>query len=114
QNDRTLNRVAQFAQIPRPRIGHNRLFTVWREREMVTPLAALEKPQVMQGEREHVFPPLTERWKCQGDHIQAEEEVFAKAAGFALVCERAVGGGNEAHVRLAFLGFAQPLVAAVV
>ena len=101
-------------RLPGQACGRDRLLAARRERQIAPPLPPREEAQVMAGQRQDVFAPLAQRRQGQRDDVQAKEQVFAEPAGAHLVLQRAVGGGDHAHVGPAFLGFAQPLVGAVV
>src|SRR5256886_17682387 len=50
------------------------------------------------SERHDVFPSRPERQELDRDHVQAEVEVLAEAAGRDLLAQHAVGRGDDARV----------------
>src|SRR5262249_52445209 len=61
-----------------------------------------------------VFLAFAQGRERQGDDVEAEEQIFAEPARLDLVFERSVRGGQDTHVRLAFLWVAEALIGAVV
>lgn len=55
EDDRSLDRVAQFPQIARPRLGVNGCLALGREGEVLPPLPPLEETEIVPGHWQHVL-----------------------------------------------------------
>src|SRR5438093_5266090 len=55
----------------------------------------------MVDQQRNILLALPQGWQMDGDNVQAIEEVLTETAGGDLGLEIAMGGGNDADVRLA-------------
>src|SRR3989449_1202061 len=99
EEDRALDGIAQFADVPRPGIGEKCPFRLRRELLRRAARRAGEEAEKALRQREDLLAPLAQRRDCDLDDVEAEEKVLAEVACADRVIEIAIGGGHDPDVR---------------
>src|SRR5512141_827190 len=102
--------VAQFPEVPRPRVTFQRLHRLFRETgeaAMVDP--AVESEQ-LHRERLEILGALAQRRNLDLDDVQAIEKILPEPPRLHLPLQVPVGGSDDADVGLPRRGIAYPLV----
>src|ERR1043166_1921612 len=96
-----LQRVAQLAHVAGPVVGGEAAARFVGEVERGAVEALAEEREEVLDERGDVFAPPAQGGDVERDDVEAVEEVCAEAPLPHVFGEVAVGGGDDAHVRLA-------------
>ena len=99
---RARSRSRARARCPARRARRSAASASGDERELAAGLGGVAREEVAR-ERQDVLAPLAQRRELDRDHVQAEVEVLAEAAGGDLVAQVAVGRRDDAHVDAARL-----------
>src|SRR6185369_17300965 len=70
------------------------------------------RPEEGSDEARNVLAPLAERWQADGNHVEAVKKVVTKRTVSDGGLQITVGGGDDARVRAARFGIADPHVLA--
>ena len=104
QNDRALDKVAQFPDIARPVVGRQQLERVGAQLALDAAGEALQK---VLGEQRSVLAPLAQWRHADHEAGQTEIEIAAKVSGLAHFAQFTVAGDDKAYVRPQCPGAAQ-------
>src|SRR3989441_6659643 len=99
EDDRALDGIAQFADVPRPGIGEKCPFRLRRELLRRAARRAGEEAEKAPRQREDLLAPLAQRRDGDLDDVEAEEKVLAEVACADRVVGIATGGGHDAGGR---------------
>ena len=100
ERDRTLHRVLQFADVPRPAVRLQLLDRAGCEPANLPARLAHELLQEVVGQDGHVVEAVAERRHVELHHLEAVEEVAAEGAVAYRLFERSVRRGDHAHIHL--------------
>ena len=109
EQHRAVDDVLELADIAGPGVGEQQPAGLGRERPRRQPVLLGEAGGEVVGEQADVGGALAQRRDPQGDDVEAEVEVLAKAAGGNGLAQVAVGGGDQPDVDLHRPGPADPV-----
>ena len=98
RHKRVLDRVAQFTDIPRPRIGHQTLERIPR---YASDRSAVRAPQFLDevvDEQGEVFAPLPQRRELNGKDVNAIIKILAERAGGDQRSQVFIGRRHQADI----------------
>ena len=95
-----LDGVLQFAYVARPIVAHQAGLRCRRQRLALGLAFARDLVDEIVRQHRDVFAAFAERRHAERDHLQAIVEILAKGAGGHCFRQVAVGGGNQADIRL--------------
>src|SRR4051812_42817336 len=108
QDEGSLEDVAHFANVARPRIAEQALQDFTRERSGTIGELGLEIAHQAGEETEPVFPgPVTHRWESQRHDAQTIIEILTEVAGLHLSLKSLIGCCDEANIHRDLSGAAQ-------
>ncbi|EWS52847.1 hypothetical protein X551_04363 [Methylibium sp. T29] len=109
QHHAALHQVLELADVARPVVGQHRVDRAAGEAAHAPAVALVELVQEVVHEHRDVLAPLAQRRHPHRQHVEAEEQVLAEAAGLDLLAQVQVAGRHHAHVDLARLRAAHAL-----
>src|SRR5262249_22863277 len=113
EDDSPLERVAELADVSRPRVLVDGMSRSWRQLHPVTPVMERKRRHELVRQGWQVFPTLAQRREPERDHVQAIEEIFTKAAGADLALQIVARGRDDPRTHGDGISPADPLDAAL-
>src|ERR1700690_4064117 len=93
--------MIEFANIAGPGMVEKNLHRDGFEAFEMLPVTLRRLPEKMVREKRNIFLALAKRRQMNLDRVQAEEQIFAKAAASNLRLHVRIGGGKDANVHAA-------------
>lgn len=92
--------VLQFADVSGPVVAHQLAHVAFGQPQHIALVASLAGEEVARQER-NILAALAQRHRMDREHVEAEVQVFAKAAALHVLLEVAIGRRDEADVDIA-------------
>src|ERR1700682_5621357 len=98
QNRSALQHIAQFTNVSRPAVRHQRITSVFPQTLGRTAHRMSELLQELLGEQRDIADAIAERWPLYVEHLQPVKEIFPERASLDGLAQIAIAGRDDPHV----------------
>jgi len=110
EHESPFDHILQFAHIAGPVVGHQERKRLRGDARNLLVLQIVEAADELPGQQGNILYAAAQRRQFNADDIDAVIEVFTESALAGLLCQIAVGGGQDAHIGALRAGGAERLI----